>query len=291
MRLTWATDVHLDFITNLNSAKATARNFDIFCSFFKKESCDAIVLSGDISIAMFLQDHLLALEERLKRPIYFVLGNHDFWGDRTMHVRKMMTELSNRSEYLKYLSAIPYVQLNKDIFMVGHDGWYDGLYGDPRLSSLVMNDWTQIGDYVDASSPIFRDKQIIDSAAILTVAREQALLATRHVTDGIKSLLSRRSPRKIIVVTHVPPFTQPLDLSGSFKDRGTKQDVYPWYTSKTMGDMLLSVANSNLAVQFEVLCGHCHVKCDEYITSNLFLRSGVAEYYNPKPQLTFDISS
>lgn len=277
MRLTWATDIHLDFITDVNNIPGSVHNLDVFCSLFDKS--DGVVLSGDISLAPFLKDHLLALEARLARPIYFVLGNHDFWSSDTTRVRDNMTKLSNTSEYLKYLSVVPYVQLTKNVFMVGHDGWYDGFYGDARLSNFIMNDWTQIGDY----TPFLGNR--IDHDSILLTARHQANIAARHVASGIKALLSQKKPQKIIVVTHVPPFTQPLDIAKS-----NKQDMYPWYSSKTMGDMLLSAASANPSVQFEVLCGHCHVEYNGHIVPNLLLHSGGSEYAEPTPQFTFDVS-
>lgn len=277
MQLTWATDIHLDFITAVNDIHASSRNLDTFCSMFGES--DGVILSGDISLAPLLKDHLLALGERLARPIYFVLGNHDFWSGKFESVRKEMTELSNSSEYLKYLSAIPYIKLDKTTFIVGHDGWYDGLYGDASQSNIVMNDWMRIGDYIPFYTPF--DKNRNDS--ILHISRQQADIATHHVATGIKTLLLRQKPQKIIVVTHVPPFTNPFHLT-----KKSKQDVYPWYASKTMGDMLLSAANSNPSIQFEVFCGHCHIGYEDYIVPNLLLYSGVSEYAQPKPQFTFD---
>jgi len=104
MQLTWATDIHLDFITDVNDIHTSSRNLDTFCSMFGES--DGVILSGDISLAPLLKDHLLALGERLARPIYFVLGNHDFWSGKFASVREEMTELSNSSEYLKYLFLI-----------------------------------------------------------------------------------------------------------------------------------------------------------------------------------------
>lgn len=276
MRLTWATDIHLDFITNPNDVLASSRNLDVFCSLFKES--DGVILSGDISLSPFLRDHLIALESRLERPIYFVLGNHDFWFSDFSTIRRDTARLASSSEYLKYLSVVPYIELSKDVFMIGHDGWYDGFYGEAKFSNYIMNDWVHITDY----APFREDR--INHNFILGVARQQALIATQHVAKSIKSLLTQRKPQKIIVVTHVPPFTQPLEHA-----RGNRNDMYPWYASKVMGDMLLLAANSNPHVQFEVFCGHCHTEYNGYITSNLLLHAGGAEYSEPKPQLTFSV--
>jgi len=277
VHITWATDIHLDFITSDNNFFITSCNLDMFCSLF--DGSDAVILSGDISTAPQLRNHLSALETRLKRPIYFVLGNHDFWGSNIAETRASATSLSNSSKYLRYLSTVPYIELTKGVVAVGHDGWYDGLYSEPRFSNFFMNDWSHIGDYMGVNQNLD-----VDYETILTLARSQANLAANHVAAGIKSALEQMNPRKIVVVTHVPPFTQPLDLSHE-----TKQNLYPWYSSKIMGDMLLTVASNNPRVDFEVFCGHCHIKYGGQIIPNLKLHSGGVEYSVPRPQFTFEV--
>ena len=284
MRLTWATDIHLDFITNLQNPHASISNMNIFCSLLGNQKPESLLLTGDISLSQLLVDHLLAIEARLQVPTYFVLGNHDFWGSDFESVRKQAMIVSKSSEYLRYLSAIPYVMLTDDTMLVGHDGWYDGLNGEPRNSSFIMNDWTQIKDFVRAGV-INTHNNSLNLEALLMVSRQQASTAAHHVATGIKSALSQRSPRKIIVATHVPPFVQPLNSVKS----SNKQDFYPWYSSKIMGDTLTRAATANPNVEFEVFCGHCHSQYEDEILPNLTLRSGNAEYSDPRPQGTFDI--
>lgn len=52
--------------------------------FLRKVSCaefDAAVITGDISEAVRLPEDLVVLGEACApRPLYFVLGNHDFFG-------------------------------------------------------------------------------------------------------------------------------------------------------------------------------------------------------------------
>ena len=40
--------------------------------------CDAVVITGDIGESPNVAAYLRELEQGLQRPIYFVLGNHDF---------------------------------------------------------------------------------------------------------------------------------------------------------------------------------------------------------------------
>ena len=280
MRLAWATDIHLDFITDPYNSKMSAKNLDIFCSFFQNDF-EAVILSGDISLANFLKDHLLELEARLQVPIYFVLGNHDFWNSGFDEVRQQMFNLTNATKRLVYLSLTPYVQLSSTVAMVGHDGWYDGFNGNFENRNFIMNDWIKISNFAEVNSIIFDNNfQIPNFKNILMVARKQAIIATKHVLNGIKLAISQINPKKIIIVTHVPPFVHPLEH---------KENLYPWYSSKLMGDMLISVALKNPQIEFEVFCGHVHAAYEGNVSSNIFLRSGKAEYSNPRFQGVFNI--
>lgn len=279
MRLTWATDIHLDFITNPKFPESSKKNIDVFCDLVKSENSDALILSGDISLASYLQDHLFALESRLRMPIYFVLGNHDFWGGSFAGVRRAATNVANASDYLKYLSSVPYIPVSPGVALVGHDGWYDGLYGNPYATIVTMNDWSMISDFYKSSHG---DNSGLDE--VLKTSQVQSYLSTRHVAEGIKKAIRQQSLDKIIIVTHVPPFTAPLDLRNDFKE-----SIYPWYASKMMGDMILSAAKNNPHIDFEVFCGHVHTKFDGRISSNVYLHSGHAEYSKPLVQNTFVI--
>lgn len=283
MKLAWATDIHLDFITNPERLDASSRNLDIFCSLLTQNRPEAVILSGDISTSKFLVDHLAALDTRINAPIYFVLGNHDFWLGGIESVRQRATQVSNASERLKYLSAMPYSMLAPSVAIVGHDGWYDGHNGNPYDTRFNMNDWYRIADFVDAGAiNEMYMKPNID--VVLNVARTQANKAAQHISSGIRSALSQQKVKKIIVVTHVPPFVNPLDLAST-----PGPELYPWYSSKTMGVMLTAAAKANPEVMFEVFCGHVHTGYEGRILPNLLLRSGTAEYASPSSQGLYDI--
>ena len=58
---------------------------------------DAVLLGGDIGEAPSLKGYLLGLEDHLERPIYFVLGNHDFYQGSIADVRDEMFGLTQQS--------------------------------------------------------------------------------------------------------------------------------------------------------------------------------------------------
>jgi predicted phosphohydrolase len=280
MKLAWATDIHLDFITNPEQLQASAHNLDLFCSSLLEDNPDCILLSGDISLSPHLQDHLLALEARLDRSIYFVLGNHDFWDGSFESTRDKITKLSNESGYLHYISSKPCMMLSSRTALVGHDGWYDGFYGDAQFSNVILNDWLRISDYARAGVMVPGMRPNI--SAILDISRNQAAMAARHVAAGIKKAIKQHGASHVVVLTHVPPFSE------CHRDTPKGSEALPWYSSKAMGDMLLSAAKSFSNVTFEVFCGHSHSKFDDNITTNLICHVGGAQYAHPDSQGIFN---
>ncbi len=69
MRLAWLTDIHLNF---LDSAKRPQFLETV------AERADTVAISGDIGESINIIQFLNEMEAILRRPIYFVLGNHDF---------------------------------------------------------------------------------------------------------------------------------------------------------------------------------------------------------------------
>ena len=84
-RLAWITDPHLNFLDG--------KDAEAFYSALAETPADVFAVTGDIgeapNVAMFLN----ALDDHLERPIYFVLGNHDFYRDGFDSVRKKITGL------------------------------------------------------------------------------------------------------------------------------------------------------------------------------------------------------
>ena len=86
MRLAWATDIHLDHATE--SARRR------FCQSVN-EQADALVVTGDIAESHILGTALSALAEQTGRPVYFVLGNHDFYRGSVAATRRQVGYVVN----------------------------------------------------------------------------------------------------------------------------------------------------------------------------------------------------
>jgi len=265
---TWATDVHLDFL------KGDDQRLIAFAQSLIVQNPTGIFLTGDLSTARHLIYHLSAIEKVVQRPIYFILGNHDYYGAGVEPVRKAMKELTNASQFLRYMPTMPYYALSQATAVVGHDGWYDGLYGDLQNSNFGMADWSQIQDF----APVANSK-----ASVIGVARKLAHDGVTHVMNGIKKAVKYH--KNIVILTHYPPFAEAHWHEGKIGDA----TAMPWYTSKMMGDMLLDAAKSFPGTQFTVLAGHTHGKWSGKIMPNLAVHVGGAEYGRPASQGLIEI--
>ncbi len=70
MRLGWVTDIHLDFLAPPKR--------EAFFAALRAQASDGLLFSGDVAEAPTLVSHLEDMAAAVQRPIYFVLGNHDF---------------------------------------------------------------------------------------------------------------------------------------------------------------------------------------------------------------------
>lgn len=77
--LTWLTDIHLNFL-----------DYDERTVFYQqiiKASGDAVVITGDICEAQSVAEVLMEMAQAVQKPIYFVLGNHDYYHGSVSQVR------------------------------------------------------------------------------------------------------------------------------------------------------------------------------------------------------------
>lgn len=272
MKIAWATDIHLDFLRN-ETDDSLVRS--AFLEPLSSSGADCVVISGDVSLASMLEDHLKLFDEIVQRPVYFVLGNHDFYGSRFDTVRSKVGLICGASTNLRYLSLQKEaLNLTPGLSLVGHDGWYDAYYGSPFTGGLVMSDWIQIQDFSEHVYHSIRGISV-DAPNIISVAREASFLAAEHVYH-LSSKAARKS-KNVMIVTHVPPFPEVHSQGG----KGSHDAAIPWYTSKLMGDAIARLALENPEVSFTVLCGHSHHKIRVKKGKNVECFVGGSEYGEP----------
>jgi predicted phosphohydrolase len=269
MKLAWTTDIHLDCVNNVNEALVNLARSAL--------DCDGIIISGDISTGKLIVDHLNSLEDVLQKPIYFVLGNHDYYYSDILDVRRRVAMTCRQLSFCKYLGAIPFVKLSPTTALVGSDGWYDAYNGNLGQSEFIMNDWLTIADFQQAVRNNLMGKQI-NTRIVAQIAREICKASVAHIVRGINSVA--QSVENIVVVTHVPPFEESY-TNGKYQNL-PNEHVTPWYTSKMMGEMLKIAAKTYPHIQFTILSGHTHSPFEGDILSNLHVKVGKSQYGSPQ---------
>lgn len=260
MRLAWLTDIHLNLLPR--------HRMDGFASAIRAAQPDAVVLSGDIGEAPSVGFYLRFLENRLGVPIYFVLGNHDYYHSSVQAVTDSVEALCRSSNGLHWLNsqAAP-VELAPGVALIGHDGWSDGRLGDYARSPVLLEDYRYIEDLLDPATRLERLHALGDRA----VAHLRPLLAA-----------ALEQYREVIVVTHPPPFREACWYEG--KTAAPDDPYLPHFTCKAVGDLLLEQMTQHPDGQLTVLCGHTHGAGEVRLLPNLHVIAGGAEYGKPAVQ-------
>lgn len=262
MQYAWLTDIHLNFIDDVSRQK--------FYQEIVNTKCDGALISGDIAEAPSLVDILNEMAGYIDKPIYFVLGNHDYYRGQIQAVRDAMTELTKYNDKLFWLPASGMQKLDNNTLLIGQDGWADGRLGDYQNSRVVLNDSRMIAD-------LFREK-ILGKYQLLEKMQQLADADAVKLQNNLKQVVSQ-NPKKIIVLTHVPPFKEACLHEGKISG----DDWLPYFSSKVIGDVFTAVAEQNPEIEFLVLCGHTHSEAN-VCYDNLAIEVGKAEYCRPEIQ-------
>lgn len=258
-RLAWTTDIHLNFLGT--------QQIENFLEGIYRQSPDLLVISGDIGEAPSVYDYLRRIVDKLGIPVYFVLGNHDFYQGGIDHVRAGVQTLVDEVEDLHWLNRETVIEINDRVGMIGHDGWSDGRYGDFFGSSVVLNDYVMI-----------KELKRLEPEERLAVLHQLGDEGADHISRQLPAACARYE--RVFVVTHPPPFQETCWHEGeSARD---DNPFLPHFTCKAIGDTLLEIAPQYPACEIIVLCGHTHGSGEGHILPNLRVISGGAEYGKPQ---------
>ena len=254
--LAWLTDIHLDFLK--------LEQIQEFCYKALESDPDAFVISGDISIATALHTHLRIIEHYWNRPIYFVLGNHDYYRGSINDVRSALPPFLRKHPNLKWLPHKGVVALSPTTALIGHGCWADGRDGVGAASKIILNDYVLIEELTGHESPeLFR---------ILKNLGERAAAELEPV---LRSALAQRE--NVITVMHTPPF----ENAAWFKGRISDNQFLPHLVCSAVGEMLRHVMKEHPKNQLMVLCGHTHGEGEAQIAKNILVKTGGARYGHP----------
>lgn len=257
--IAWVTDIHLNCVADPGRVGEMLAH----------TGADLAIVTGDISEPASLAFDLDRMTSKFGLPIFFVLGNHDYWDADMEGAHRATDEMlaAQKSRSLVWLRRAGVVELDADLALVGIDGLYDAGWGKPE-PGVSLNDFVRI-----------RDLNNLHWQRRIEVVREWGRETAALGESVLRAACANH--KRVIFATHVPPFPQ-LAFAGHDNARGYKVSaLVPWYSSRSMGEMLLRVADDFPSTEIRVLCGHTHARADEQVAPNLRVSVGAAEYAKP----------
>lgn len=254
--MAWATDIHLDFLDRVQRRA--------FAEGLRAEGYTGLLVTGDLSDARRLAQHLTELADTLAMPVWFVLGNHDYYHGAVATVREAVRALCAAHPQLRYLHGAGVVSLAPDVALVGVDGWGDARCGAYDTTGVLLNDFRLIADVAWRALPE-------RNAVLRSLGDESAAALDTDLGEAL------RSHSRVVVATHVPPFAEATWHEGKLSD----PDWLPYFTCAAVGEVLLRHAAANPQRRIDVYCGHTHSPGLARLRNNLVVHTGGARYGAP----------
>lgn len=257
----WWTDPHFELLSETQRRQVL--------SVWDESSADCAIVTGDISHGSTTVGWLRQLARAFERPIYFVLGNHDYYGTSIARQRDAVRQLCGEVENLFYLASCDVIALSTGTALVGHDGWGDMREGDWEQTSVRPPDFDEIEDLVDLAG---------DRKGICDRLRQLGDESAGHLARVLPEALAAHE--RVIVATHVPPFREASWYDGE----NSTAPWLPFFCCRAVGGVLLETAERYPDREVSVLCGHCHGAGEVRIRKNLHVCTGGAEPCSPQVQ-------
>lgn len=258
-KIVWLTDLHLDAA----DIKQHKKFFDLITA----QTPDIIFIGGDISNGANSVMHLKQLAELIKKPFYFILGNHDFYYGSIEKIRALAKEVIRDHETIYYLTHSGVIELTRSCALIGHDSWSDGRAGDFLTSEVKLNDYLYIDELKD-----------IEPKARLQKLNELGDESAAYIKEMLIKAFEKYS--RAIVLMHATPFQQTCLYDG----RQCDDNWAPHFVCQAAGDALVEVMVANPSKSVLVLSGHTHSGADVQILPNLRVVSGQSDVGTPSIQ-------
>jgi 3',5'-cyclic-AMP phosphodiesterase len=273
MRLAWLSDLHLVFVREVGTRALEAEYFQ-FVEQVQASHPDGIVISGDIAEAHVLCENLDQLATSFAGlPIYFVLGNHDFYRGSIRRQRQLVADHCSTQVQLTYLTPLPApIRLTAQTALFGHDSWADARFG--------MYDWSEVA---------LADFEYVEELIGLSKASRKELLhalgdeAAEHVRTILPQALSLAD--HVVFVTHVPPFLEACLYRGS----RASPEWAPHFSCKCVGEAITELMQDQPRKRLIVLCGHTHEPAAIDPLPNVTVLAAKAIYGQPTLQRIVEI--
>jgi predicted phosphohydrolase len=256
MKYSWATDLHLNFIGSRPGA------VDALGDYMKNDTpnSEVLLITGDTSEGPYLKEHLVTLQKTTGKIIYFIIGNHDYYGSAWGSLEDSLEDLP---ENIILLDNLNYIKHSEEICIIGQSGWFDGILD--RKKGFVIGETQRIGGCkFDPPDLILQKAE--------TRSKTQALYFEGKVKQAYADGF-----RKIVFMTHAPPFAKASWHLGNHSEPG-------WLGIMTSGHMGVSIqhmSDTYKDLDIVVLCGHTHSSGEYNRGDRIKVLTGDAQYYNP----------
>jgi Icc protein len=256
MRIAWLTDLHLDFL------RPPRERFDFYNDILGEDP-DAIFVTGDTGESDRLWQYIGELRD-LSDKLYYIFGNHDFYGATFAEVRSKATSRTDKSNNEFYLPRSGPQELVEGVGVVGVDGWYDAQCGYSN-SMVRLADWGGRGviDLIGLSQKTFLDR----AERLEKLGKDEAYKLEIQLN---KVKTEHSDWKKLFVLCHVPPYPDACFYEG----KKSEPDFLPFFTWVAGGKALTAFAEHNPSLQITVLCGHTHGKGEYRAHDNLLVKVG-----------------
>ncbi len=225
-RLAWVTNLHLDRLDDTTATKVG----EVHAA---AHEADALVITGGISVATSLAQHLAEFAQGYGRRVFFVLGNHDIHYADFAAVHDVVRRLVAETPGLTWLRESAPIPLGNSTCLVGHDGFWDARWGDPS-AAIDVPDESLIHDFHGMSRH-----------RVLGEARARAEMEAAELRGSVaRAFLDFHH---VLVATHFAPWREVAPVP---------REEQPWTINRTMGEMLVDLAEAHPGKSLHVLTGH-----------------------------------
>lgn len=249
----WLTDVHL-----LPWKRKRLLNIIL------NEKPHGVFLTGDISYSsQTCLGDLEYLGKKIGRPLYFVLGNHDYHFSSFHKMNEGVKTLCSNYRNLIWMDNSGIQELNEETAVIGNMGWYDALKGDTKYLKYTF-DWYLIEEF----------KKLPSMKERIEFFREIASESAKKLSKLLKEAVEKY--KTIYLLTHVPPWPE------ANRDEGTIMEKFwePYNVNLTLGEALEKVMKDYKKRQLVVLGGHTHSPVSIHVSRNIECRVGKASYFS-----------
>ena len=263
-KICWITDPHLNFVHSYDLQE--------FYTKIKDHKPSALFVTGDIAEADYVFIFLEQLAIMSGAPVYFVLGNHDYYGSSIAAVRKAARKYTESDANIYWMPIKGVVEISKKSAVIGVDGWGDGRLGTPTTSQIYLNDWACIKELMHSKPHSINTHLYKRIPALNKLGDEEAETLKPLLTEALAGY------DKVFVLTHVPPWKEATWHCGFHSE----PDWLPWFSCAAVGDVILEASHEHPDKEIVVLCGHTHGYGVSKISSNITAHTGAAQYRFPE---------